>query len=131
MININKIEIEIVAKRTNFQLRVRPPLNHVVIYILKLIVWRGKFLAVEVRFIYFVQWEGFIPFCPGDFPEQYKRRCNILSSSLSSTESRSKKTTSAGESAFNIWATVSLGDQSFTIYSFLLNQLDLELLVEY
>ena len=44
-----------VAERTNFQLCIRPPLNHVVIHIFKLIVWRGNYLAVEVRFVYFVQ----------------------------------------------------------------------------
>ena len=44
-----------VAERTNFKLCVRPPLNHVMIYIFKFIVWRGNYLAVEVRFGYFVQ----------------------------------------------------------------------------
>ena len=34
------------------------------------------------EFIYFVQWEWLMPFCPDDFSGQYKRRWNILLSSL-------------------------------------------------
>ena len=63
-----------------------------------------------------------MPFCSGEFPGQYKRLCNALLSSLFSTD----RPHQYEESAFNIWATVPLGDRSFIIYSFLLDQLDLK-----
>ena len=58
-VNMYKIKNEgnpntVVAERTNFQLCVRP-LNHVVIYIFKFIVWRRNYLAVEVRVVHLVE----------------------------------------------------------------------------
>ena len=50
------------------------------------------------------EWKGIIPFCPGDFPRQYKRQCNIVSFSFTRSDSSSRQMDiSTLESAFNIW----------------------------
>ena len=142
---------------------VRPPLNHVVVYIFKFIVWRGNYLAVEVRFYIFVQWGWFKPFSSHDFPGLYKRpRKRSLSLFLTYFSCRTDQlsfhagiqqhTDLQHERAHSIFdhcffrrpffhyfsmreciqylTTVSLENHSFTFHSFLLNQLDLELLSE-
>ena len=67
-----------------------------------------------------------MPFCSDHFPGQYKRWCNTLVLSFLDGIQQQTEPLQHEESAFNIWATVSIGDHSFTIYSFLLDQLDLE-----
>ena len=64
---------EPVAEKNSFQLCVGPLLNHVVIYIVKCIVWRGNLLAVEFQIVHFVQWEWMMPFSPGHFPGPNKK----------------------------------------------------------
>ena len=79
-----------------------------------------------------------MPFCLDDFPGQYKRWCNILSSSLPHTffeqdrpplfftnfltdSSSSNRPSQHEMSTFNFWASVPLRVHSFIIYSFLLD----------
>ena len=66
-----------------------------------------------------------MPFCSDDFPGQYKRVCNALSTSVL-IHCSSRTDHQHEESAFQLWVIFPLGDYSFIIYSFLLDQLDLE-----
>ena len=43
---------------------------------------RELFWLLRFRFYIFDQWGWFMPFCSEDFPGQYKRLCNALSTSL-------------------------------------------------
>ena len=113
-------------------------------------IFTNYYLALELfwpwrfRFHIFDQCGWFIPFCSDDFPGQCKRRCKRefslslslphiffeqdrpILSFLNWTQQQTDRPLQQEESAFNTWATVSLGDHSFAIYSFLLDQLDLE-----
>ena len=90
----------------------------------KLLFSAGIILPLGFQFIYFVQWEWLMPFCPGDLPDKIKGGVNVLSlsSSLTLDDSNSSNRPSQHEmSTFNFWASVPLGVYSFIIYSFLLD----------
>ena len=102
----------------------RPPLNHVMIYIFKFIVWCGNQFGRWSFDLYISSNENDL--CHSarvTFPGNIKGLVNTLSISFFDWH---QQQTDHEESAFNIWATVPLGDYSFIIYSFLLDQLDLE-----
>ena len=87
----------------------------------------GIILTIEVSIYIFVQWGWFMPFCSDDFPRQYKSCVNALSVSswfiLAAEQTNIKM-----RRAHSIFGPLfSLEDHSFIIYSFLLDQLVLEI----
>ena len=98
-----------------------------VIYIFKIIIWRGNYFGRwSFDFILPTNEDGLCHSARITFPGDIKgcvTRSRALFPCLIPAADRLHKNE---KSAFNIWATVSLGDHSFIIYSFLLDQLDLE-----